>query len=43
MAIGSAIERDSYIYVVDENGRTLFSKSGGTDRKTDCLDSAARQ
>jgi hypothetical protein len=29
MAIGSAIERDSYIFVFDENGRTLYSKARG--------------
>ena len=29
MAIGSAIERGSLIYVFDEHGRTLFSKARG--------------
>ena len=29
MAIGSAIERDSYIFVFDEHGRSLFSKVRG--------------
>jgi hypothetical protein len=29
MAIGSAIERESCIFVFDENGRTLFSKVRG--------------
>jgi hypothetical protein len=29
MAIGSAIERDSYIFVFDEHGQTLFSKARG--------------
>ena len=28
--IGSAIERDSYIFVFDEKGQTLFSKARGT-------------
>ena len=30
MAIGSAIERESYIFVYDEDGRTLFSKARGS-------------
>jgi hypothetical protein len=30
MAIGSAIERGSLIYVYDEEGRTLFSKAKGS-------------
>lgn len=29
MAIGSAIERGSLIYVFDEHGRTLFAKARG--------------
>jgi hypothetical protein len=29
MAIGSAIERGSLIYVFDEHGRTLFAKAKG--------------
>ena len=30
MAIGSALERGSLIYVYDEHGRTLFSKVRGS-------------
>ena len=30
MAIGSAIERGSFIFVFDEHGRTLFSKARGS-------------
>jgi hypothetical protein len=37
MAIGSAIERDSYIYVFDENGQTLFSKVRGNGPKDGLL------
>jgi len=37
MAIGSAIERDSYIYVFDENGRSLFSKVRGNGPKDGLL------
>ena len=37
MAIGSAIERDSYIYVFDENGRSLFSKVRGNGSKDGLL------
>jgi hypothetical protein len=29
MAIGSAIERDSFIFVFNEHGQTLFSKVRG--------------
>jgi hypothetical protein len=36
MPIGSAIERGSTIYVYDERGRTLFTKSKGS-RPTDGL------
>ena len=37
MAIGSAIERDSYIYVFDETGRSLFSKVRGNGPKDGLL------
>ena len=30
MAIGSALERGSFIIVYDEHGRTLFSKARGS-------------
>ena len=37
MAIGSAIERDSYIFVFDENGQSLFSKVRGNGPKDGLL------
>jgi sensor domain CHASE-containing protein len=30
MAIGSAVQKGQYVFVYDEKGRTLFSKSGGS-------------
>ncbi len=37
MAIGSAFERGSLIYVYDENGRTLFSKACGSGHEDGLL------
>ena len=37
MAIGSAIERGSFIFVFDEHGRTLFSKAKGSGPKDGLL------
>jgi hypothetical protein len=37
MAIGSAIERGSYIYVYDERGTTLFQKARGSGAKDGLL------
>ncbi len=36
MPIGSAVQKGSTVYVYDERGRTLFTKSGGT-KPTDGL------
>ena len=41
MAIGSAIERGSFICVYDEHGHTLFSKARDQAPRTDCWDSPA--
>jgi hypothetical protein len=37
MAIGSAIERGSFIFAYDEHGRTLFSKARGSGAKDGLL------
>jgi hypothetical protein len=37
MAIGSAIERGSFIFASDEHGRTLFSKAKGSGAKDGLL------
>jgi hypothetical protein len=37
MAIGSALERGSYIFVYDEDGHVLFSKSKGSGPKDGLL------
>jgi hypothetical protein len=37
MAIGSAIERGSFIFAYDEHGRTLFSKAKGSGAKDGLL------
>ena len=37
MAIGSAIERGSFIFVYDERGTTLFSKAKGSGPKDGLL------
>ena len=37
MAIGSAIERGSFIFAYDEHGRTLFSKARGSGPKDGLL------
>jgi hypothetical protein len=37
MAIGSAIERGSFIFAYDEHGRTLFSKAKGSGPKDGLL------
>jgi hypothetical protein len=37
MAIGSAIERDSFVYVFDEHGHTLYAKVIGSGPKDGLL------
>jgi hypothetical protein len=41
VAIGSAIERGSFIFAYDEHGRTLFSKARGSGPKERACSSTA--